>query len=90
MIRFTDSASALEAMEALQGTYYGGTQLQVSLYREKKAATDAEEAATITNVLFCRQVYGVTPTEFNKAFEGFEGFYFADLCQCSNLFYSRR
>ncbi|KIO19336.1 hypothetical protein M407DRAFT_11434 [Tulasnella calospora MUT 4182] len=78
---FDTVANAQKALDATNGQRCSGSSLKVSFKTESStsASKDEKSPPVVTNVLFCRELFGVTPEELQEAFEKYEGFQRAQL-----------
>ncbi|KAG8950572.1 hypothetical protein FRC04_007391 [Tulasnella sp. 424] len=70
---------AREALARLNGMNLSGKPLKASFKNtdpsaSKSKAQSAQPPAVVTNVLFCRELFGVTPDELHMAFAKYDGF----------------
>ncbi|KAG9045002.1 hypothetical protein FS837_007192 [Tulasnella sp. UAMH 9824] len=81
IVNFENVADAQRALDTTNGQRLSGSSLKVSFKTESSASEskDKNTPPVVTNVLFCRELFGVTPEELHEAFEKYEGFKRAQL-----------
>ncbi|KAG8911947.1 hypothetical protein FRC01_005387 [Tulasnella sp. 417] len=81
IVNFETVVAAQHALDASDGQRCSGSMLRVTFKDDSitSASKNKKGPPAVTNVLFCRELFGVTPEELHEAFEKYEGFQSAQL-----------